>query len=47
MIDGAWHIAASSPCMNMGVATEAPGVDFENEARPGGGAMDIGHDEMP
>lgn len=47
MLDASWHLLAGSPCANTGTATEAPTLDFEGEARPTGGGVDIGHDEMP
>jgi Putative metal-binding motif len=47
MLDATWHLVAGSPCIDTGSATEAPTTDFEGEARPAGGATDIGHDEMP
>jgi hypothetical protein len=40
-----FHLVAGSPCINAGVATEAPPLDFEGQARPNGGAFDVGPDE--
>ncbi|HTL31744.1 MAG TPA: putative metal-binding motif-containing protein [Kofleriaceae bacterium] len=47
LFDATFHIAATSPCVNAGVATEAPATDFEANARPSGAAFDIGNDETP
>lgn len=47
LIDGTFHILAGSPCINAGVATEAPSVDFDGDARPAQGVVDIGADERP
>ena len=44
-LDGDWHLGSGSTCANAGVATEAPSVDFEGDARPAGGGFDIGADE--
>jgi hypothetical protein len=45
LIDPTWHLVQQSPCVNAGVATEAPALDFEEESRPSSGVVDIGHDE--
>ena len=42
----AWHLAAGSPCIDTGTATESPAKDMDGFARPNGGAPDIGPDEM-
>jgi hypothetical protein len=47
LLDASWHLMTGSPCIDTGTATEAPPTDFEGEARPGGAAVDIGHDESP
>lgn len=47
MIDATWHLGAQSPCIDAGIATEAPAVDFDGDARPAGTAPDIGPDERP
>jgi Ca2+-binding RTX toxin-like protein len=47
LLDSTFHLSVSpvSPCINAGTATEASGHDFDGEARPQGGAIDIGPDE--
>jgi len=47
LLDATWHLMSGSPCINAGTATEAPPEDFEGNPRPGGAAIDIGHDETP
>ncbi len=47
MIDSTFHLLPGSPCVNKGVATEAPLKDLDGEARPAQGAVDIGPDERP
>jgi len=48
MLDAStWHLIAGSPCIDTGVATEAPATDYDGDARPTGAAVDIGHDETP
>jgi hypothetical protein len=47
MVDSTHHLQAGSPCINKGVTTEAPQVDFDGDPRPAQGAMDIGADERP
>ena len=44
-IDATWHLAPGSMCIDAGVATEAPAVDFDGDPRPQGGGVDIGADE--
>ena len=46
LINGTYHINASSPCVNAGVSTEAPPIDFDGQTRPAGSAVDIGADEI-
>jgi Putative metal-binding motif len=45
MVDATLHLMAGSPCIDTGVATEAPTTDFEGDARPKGAGFDIGPDE--
>lgn len=45
MIDGTYHLLPGSPCVNKGVATEAPMKDLDGDARPAQGTVDIGADE--
>jgi hypothetical protein len=42
-----FHLSATSPALNAGTVLQAPGVDFEGDGRPSGGAFDIGADERP
>ncbi len=44
---GDYHIGAGSPCVNAGDPAASVGVDFDGDARPGGGGYDIGADEVP
>lgn len=44
---GNFHIQTSSTAINAGLLTNAPTVDFDGDARPLGGAVDIGFDETP
>lgn len=44
-LSASWHLAATSPCVNAGVATEAPSTDFDGDNRPAAGLFDIGADE--
>lgn len=46
-LDATWHLTAQSPCIDMGVGTEAPSKDFEGDPRPAGAGIDIGPDERP
>jgi hypothetical protein len=45
LLDTSFHLGSGSPCVNQGVATEAPAKDFEGDARPKGAAVDVGADE--
>jgi hypothetical protein len=45
-LDPTWHIAKTSPCVDKGVATEAPKNDRDGDPRPNGPAIDIGADEV-
>jgi hypothetical protein len=45
LLDGTAHLGSGSPCIDAGVATEAPAMDFEGDDRPLGGAVDVGADE--
>lgn len=45
LIDATWHLMSGSPCIDMGIMSEAPATDFEGDARPSGAMIDIGHDE--
>jgi hypothetical protein len=44
-VGGDAHLGAGSVCIDAGNATEAPATDFEGDARPMGGGIDIGPDE--
>lgn len=46
-LDATWHQAAQSPCINAGVPTDAPALDFDGDPRPSAGGFDIGPDERP
>jgi parallel beta-helix repeat protein len=41
-----FHLSTTSPAVNAGTSQFAPAVDFEGTARPSGGAVDIGADEL-
>ncbi len=43
--DGDAHLMTPSACVDAGVATRAPMLDFDGEMRPNGGVHDIGADE--
>jgi hypothetical protein len=45
--NGDLHLAASSPLIDQGTATNAPTTDFEGDARPQGNEVDMGADETP
>jgi hypothetical protein len=45
MLDSTDHLISGSPCINAGVAFEAPPVDIDGDARPQLGVTDIGADE--
>lgn len=47
MLDNTLHLSKvpPSPLIDRGVLTEAPKADFEEDPRPAGGGIDIGHDE--
>ena len=42
---GDYHLIYGSPCIDSGTTAGAPAVDFEGEARPSGGGVDMGADE--
>lgn len=42
---GNYHLTSTSPCINTGTATGAPGTDIDKHARPQGSAFDMGADE--
>lgn len=44
-VGGDLHLSAGSACIDAGTNTEAPSTDFEGDARPAGGGVDIGPDE--
>lgn len=44
-LDATFHLQATSPCINAGIATEAPPQDRDGQGRPKGPAIDIGADE--
>jgi hypothetical protein len=45
LFNATFHLVAGSPCINAGIATEAPPLDFDGEARPNGSLFDVGPDE--
>jgi hypothetical protein len=46
-LDGTYHLTTGSPCIDQGVATEAPATDIDGDDRPlaAGGVGDLGADE--
>lgn len=46
-LDASDHLSAGSPCVDVGVGTDAPATDIDGEARPLGAGYDIGADERP
>ena len=40
-----FHLQNTSPCINTGTPTGAPADDFDGDARPFGGGLDMGYDE--
>jgi hypothetical protein len=42
---GDFHLSEASPALDAGTMQHAPVVDFEGQARPSGGGIDIGADE--
>ena len=42
---GDFHLTTYSPCVDAGTGSGAPEDDYEGEARPGGGGVDMGIDE--
>jgi hypothetical protein len=42
---GDYHLMAGSPAIDAGTSVNAPGWDFDDEARPQGPAVDVGADE--
>lgn len=47
MLDATHHLGAGSPCVDRGVAIEAPPLDRDGDPRPAGAGYDIGADERP
>jgi hypothetical protein len=45
LLDATMHLLPGSPCINAGVASEAPAADIDDEARPMNGLFDVGADE--
>ncbi|HEY5997869.1 MAG TPA: right-handed parallel beta-helix repeat-containing protein [bacterium] len=43
---GDYRLQSTSPCVNTGETAGAPATDFEGDARPQRGAVDIGADEV-
>jgi hypothetical protein len=46
VVDGDFHLMSGSMCIDAGVSTELPPVDYEGDTRPRGAAPDIGVDEV-
>ena len=40
--NGDYHLQSTSSCIDAGIATDAPGTDYEGTVRPQGAAYDIG-----
>lgn len=47
LLDATWHLGTGSLCIDAGIKTDAPALDFEGDTRPGGAGYDIGADEKP
>lgn len=45
-VNGDYHLTLTSPCINRGTDTNAPGDDMDKEGRPCMGTVDIGADEF-
>ncbi len=45
LVDATYHLQAGSPAIDKGIATDAPALDIDGEARPKGAAHDVGPDE--
>jgi hypothetical protein len=45
LLNGDYHLAAGSPCIDAGDPLNYPPTDFEGDTRPNGVAPDIGADE--
>jgi hypothetical protein len=46
MLTASNHIPMTSPCVDTGTATGAPGTDIDLQSRPFGAGFDIGADEF-
>jgi putative metal-binding protein len=46
LLDATSHLMGGSPCIDAGVATEAPLLDIDGDTRPMGAAVDVGADEI-
>jgi photosystem II stability/assembly factor-like uncharacterized protein len=44
-VDGDYHLALGSPCVDVGTATGAPANDIDDNLRPLGNGFDMGSDE--
>jgi len=45
LVDAAFHLDPTSPCINAGIDTDAPPLDFDGDQRPLGNLYDVGPDE--
>jgi Putative metal-binding motif len=44
-VDATFHLQTGSICVDAGIATDMPTLDFEGDARPNGAQNDVGPDE--
>jgi hypothetical protein len=45
LTDTTFHLGSGSPCINAGIASDAPQLDFDGDQRPLGNLYDVGPDE--